>query len=36
MHDMGMAPWEADGSEILAMVDSQTKAMTKYIPLVQG
>lgn len=34
MADMGMAPWEADGEEILAMVEAQTEAMTKYIPLV--
>ncbi len=36
MADMGMAPWGADGDEILSMVASQTEAMTKYIPLVQG
>ena len=35
MADMGMAAWEADGEEILSMVESQTEAMTKYIPLVQ-
>ena len=35
MADMGMAAWEADGTEILSMVESQTEAMTKYIPLVQ-
>lgn len=36
MHDMGMAPWEAGGEEILSMVEAQTEAMTQYIPLVQG
>lgn len=35
MADMGMAAWEADSSEILGMVASQTEAMAKYIPLVQ-
>ena len=35
MAEMGMAAWEADGNEILSMVESQTEAMTKYIPLVQ-
>ena len=35
MADMGMKAWEADGTEILSMVESQTEAMTKYIPLVQ-
>ena len=35
MADMGMKAWEADGTEILGMVESQTEAMTKYIPLVQ-
>ena len=35
MADMGMAAWEADASEILGMVASQTDAMAKYIPLVQ-
>ena len=35
MADMGMAAWEADGEEILSMVESQSEAMTKYIPLVQ-
>ena len=35
MADMGMKAWGADGSEILSMVESQTEAMTKYIPLVQ-
>ena len=33
--DMGMAAWEADATEILGMIDSQTEAMAKYIPLVQ-
>ena len=32
---MGMAPWEADGEEILAMVEAQTEAMVGYIELVQ-
>lgn len=35
MADMGMAAWEADGEEILSMVESQTEAMAQYIPLVQ-
>ena len=35
MADMGMKAWEADGEEILGMVESQSEAMTKYIPLVQ-
>lgn len=35
MADMGMAAWDADATEILNMVDSQSKAMTKYIPMVQ-
>lgn len=35
MADMGMAAWDADSDEILAMVASQTEAMTQYIPLVQ-
>ena len=35
MADMGMAAWEADATEILGMIDSQTEAMAKYIPLVQ-
>jgi len=35
MADMGMAAWEADGEEILGMVEAQTEAMTKYIPMVQ-
>ena len=34
MEDMGMEAWEADGEEILEMVDAQTEAMTEYIPLV--
>lgn len=32
---MGMSAWEADSTEILGMIDSQTAAMAKYIPLVQ-
>ena len=35
MTDMGMAPWKADGQEILAMVEAQTKSMVDYIKLVQ-
>ncbi len=35
MSDMGMAAWDADAAEILDMVDSQSRAMTKYIPMVQ-
>lgn len=34
MADMGNAIWNADADEILNMVDSQTTAMEKYIPLV--
>ncbi len=34
MADMGNAIWNADADEILKMVDSQTTAMEKYIPLV--
>lgn len=34
MTDMGNAIWNADADEILNMVDSQTTAMEKYIPLV--
>ena len=35
MKGMGMAAWESTESEILDMIDSQTEAMTEYIPLVQ-
>lgn len=35
MTNMGNDIWNADGDEILSMVESQTEAMTKYIPLVQ-
>jgi tripartite-type tricarboxylate transporter receptor subunit TctC len=35
MADMGMSAWDADSTEILDMVASQTEAMTQYIPLVQ-
>lgn len=35
MAGMGMSAWEADSTEILGMIDSQTAAMAKYIPLVQ-
>ena len=35
MKGMGMKAWEATESEIIGMVESQTEAMTKYIPLVQ-
>ncbi len=35
MAEMGMAAWEADGDEILSMVEAQTAAMEKYIPMLQ-
>ena len=35
MKGMDMKAWEATESEIIGMVESQTEAMTKYIPLVQ-
>lgn len=35
MTNMGNDIWNADADEILGMVESQTEAMAKYIPLVQ-
>ena len=35
MTGMGMEAWESTESEIIDMVESQSEAMTKYIPLVQ-
>ena len=35
MAGMGMKAWDSDAAEILSMIDSQTEAMSQYIPLVQ-
>lgn len=32
---MGMKAWDSVAAEILSMIDSQTEAMSQYIPLVQ-